>query len=275
MSSVKSRAYCFTLNNYSDADYESILSVDCRYIVVGKEIGESGTPHLQGFIYFDNPRAFNAVKKIIPKAHLEAMKGTAIQASDYCKKDGQFVERGECPNQGKRSDIDDIRELIKTKPKMREVIDVANSIQSVKMAEQILKYKEKARDFLPEVYWFYGETGTGKSRAVSELIDPEDSYYCLGTIKWFDGYDAHSDVVIDDIRSNFSTYSEFLRLIDRYPYKVEIKGSTRQFLAKRIFITSPYHPRMLWQNVEDKTQLLRRIKEIRKFGEEEVNFEIV
>ena len=265
----KSRAFCFTLNNYTQDEYDSILSSPCRYIVIGKEIGESGTPHLQGLIYFENPRAFNAVKKLMPKAHIEAMKGTAYEASTYCKKDGDFEERGECPTQGKRSDIDDIRELIKTKPKMRDVIDIATSIQSVKMAEQILKYKELVRNFEPEVYWFYGATGTGKSKTASEMCNPEDTYYCLGTIKWFDGYDAHSDVVIDDIRSNFSTYAEFLRLIDRYPYKVEVKGSTRQFLAKRIFITSPYHPVELWKNIEDKTQLIRRLKEIRKFGNEE------
>lgn len=74
----KSRAYCFTLNNYTEEEYLSVTSLESKYLVVGKEKGESGTPHLQGFIYFENPRGFNSVKKSIPRAHLEISKGTQI-----------------------------------------------------------------------------------------------------------------------------------------------------------------------------------------------------
>lgn len=95
----KIRGYCYTVNNYSDEEVSKIKSLNARYHVIGFERGENGTPHLQGFIYFENPRAFSGVKKLLPRAHIEAMRGTPPQASAYCRKDNEFWEIGECPNE--------------------------------------------------------------------------------------------------------------------------------------------------------------------------------
>ena len=51
---TKARAYCFTLNNYTEEEYNKIIATNYDYIVVGKEVGENGTPHLQGFIHHVN-----------------------------------------------------------------------------------------------------------------------------------------------------------------------------------------------------------------------------
>lgn len=258
----KARGYCFTLNNYTEDDYNSIICIASVYLIVGKEVGESGTPHLQGFIYFENPRAFSAVKKMIPKAHIEPMKGTAMQASEYCKKDKDFFEKGEMPRQGTRTDLDEIRKVLQETNKMSEVVKVATSYQSVKMAEQILKYHEKPRNWKPKVLWFYGPTGSGKSKLAYEMLG-EDCYTCLTTGRWFDGYDAHENVLIDDFRKDFMKFHDFLRLLDRYAYRVETKGGTRQFLAKNIVITSAYSPDVIYDTREDVQQLLRRIDQIK------------
>lgn len=261
----KARGYCFTLNNYTDEEHEMILNIPCVYQIMGKEIGDSGTPHIQGFIYFENPRSFNAIKKLMPKAHIEVMKGTPSQAAEYCKKDKDFSETGELPRQGARNDLEDIRKLLQETNKMSEVVKIATSYQSVKMAEQILKYHEKPRTWQPQVYWFYGPTGSGKSREAYE-IGGEDCYTCMSTGRWFDGYDAHECVIIDDFRKDFAKFHEMLRLLDRYAYRVETKGGTRQFLAKKIIITSPYHPMFIYQTREDVHQFIRRIDEIRLFS---------
>ena len=95
----RSRGWCFTINNYTEEDenFAYSLAWGAKYCVVGKEVGESGTPHLQGFVYFENPRSFGGIKELHETAHWEPMKGTALQAAEYCKKDGDFFEWGEAP----------------------------------------------------------------------------------------------------------------------------------------------------------------------------------
>ena len=88
----RSRAYCFTLNNYSEQELSSLLSTPCTYLVVGKEEGAEGTPHLQGYIYFPNGKTLSSLKKISPRAHWELAKGDSLQNYNYCTKDGDLLE---------------------------------------------------------------------------------------------------------------------------------------------------------------------------------------
>ena len=58
-------------------------------MVVGVEVGENGTPHLQGYIRTKKCLRFNAIKSIIGKrAHIEQARGTELENDDYCRKDG-------------------------------------------------------------------------------------------------------------------------------------------------------------------------------------------
>lgn len=265
---VRSRDWCFTVNNYSDVDtqicYE--LSVVSNYLIYGKEVASTGTKHLQGYIYFKDAKSFSKVQKLLPKGtHIEKAKGTPKQASDYCKKEGDYVEYGELPQpSGKRNDLEQIKHLVNNGGRMVDVIDVATSYQSVKMAEQMFKYKEKPRNWKPRVYWFYGPTGTGKSKLAYEMFG-DTCYTAMSTGKWWEGYDAHENVIIDDMRKDFMKFHELLRLLDRYAMKIETKGGSRQFLAKNIIITSCHHPATLFDTREDVQQLIRRIDEIREF----------
>ena len=260
----RSRSWCFTINNYTPEQYESFISTPSQYAIAGCETGESGTPHIQGYIYFHNAKSFSSLKKEYPTAHIELAKGTPDQASIYCKKGGVYKEFGSLPAQGKRSDLENIRSLIKEGKGMKDIVNIATSYQSVKMAEQILKYNEPVRNFKPNVQWFYGATDTGKSRSAYEELG-EDCYTCLSTGRWFDGYDAHPHVLIDDMRKDFLKFHELLRLLDRYAMRIETKGGTRQFLAQRIIITSPFSPYELYDGREDIQQLIRRIDLIKEF----------
>lgn len=269
MTEKRIRDVCFTLNNYTEDEYNNIYTVlpsIVSYAIIAKETGESGTPHLQGYVSFKSAKTFTAIKKVISKrSHIEERKGTPQQAYEYCMKDGDYVEIGERPKgQGKRTDLDVIRDVIKETNKMSEVVMVAKSYQAVKMAEQILKYHETPRTEKPYVEWYCGSTGCGKSKLAYEKLG-YDCYTCLSTGRWFDGYDAHEKVLIDDMRKDFMKFHDLLRLLDRNPMRVETKGGTRQFLAKHIIITSPYHPSVLYQTREDVKQLLRRIDDIIDF----------
>lgn len=111
---MSSKRWCYTLNNYSSDELAMVEAIPARYHVIGKEIGSSGTPHLQGFVTFPQKKRLAAMKKLIPRAHFEVTVGTSQQAADYCKKDGDFKEFGMVPNQGSRTDLEAFKEVVKT-----------------------------------------------------------------------------------------------------------------------------------------------------------------
>lgn len=103
--SPRHRRFVFTLNNPTDEEKTVVAALcnsdDVTYGIVGREQGESGTPHLQGFVIFARDITLPSAKtQISARAHLEPARGSSKQASDYCKKDGDFDEYGECPITG-------------------------------------------------------------------------------------------------------------------------------------------------------------------------------
>lgn len=126
------KRWCFTLNNYTAAELTAIVDSanSFDYLCFGRELGDSGTPHLQGFLCLKQKKRFNYVKTLpgLSRAHFEKAGGTAKQASDYCKKDGDWDEYGELPGatQGTRTDFDELKEWIKEqeeRPTDREVAE--------------------------------------------------------------------------------------------------------------------------------------------------------
>lgn len=257
----------FTWNNYPDDHADQLTKLPGHtYLVYGYETGKSGTPHLQGYVEFNDKVGFNLLKKRFPKVHWEARKGSAKQASDYCKKEASDIfEEGEISKQGKRNDMDVVREELKT-GNLRSIVQTATSTQSVRFAEIYLKYHEKQRNFKPTVTWLYGQAGTGKTRRAMEDAKAkgfgDDVHTQTESTKWWDGYDGHKVVIMDDVRDTYCSYVRMLNLLDRYPCRIECKGGSRQLLAEHMYVTSNVAPELLWATTEEKQQLLRRIDNI-------------
>ena len=165
----KIRNVCYTLNNYHTDHLDHLKTIPRKYHVMGFEEGESGTPHIQGFIVFANSRSFKAVHKDLFKAHIESMRGTHKQAADYCKKSGDFWEFGTIPAPGKRKDLEqlvhDLGELYRGDSTSMMVDDPVRCFKYYKFLDRIAAKKFAKRDWVMNVIWYWGPSGSGKTVA--------------------------------------------------------------------------------------------------------------
>lgn len=250
--------FVFTINNYDASDITSMKQMDFCYLIYGFEVGANGTPHIQGYMELNKKTRFTTLKKRMPRAHIEHRLGTQKQAADYCKKEGKFEELGVMKVQGRRTDLDNVRQMA-LDGGMGAVSSVYNA-QQIKVAEKFLSYNEPERDFKPLVIWLYGPTGAGKSRMAREIIGTDDVYTKNTGTKWWDGYDGHVGVILDDFRPSWWDLTYMLGLLDRYPFQVEFKGGYRQMRAQTMVVTSALPPHACYVGTgECVQQLLRRI----------------
>lgn len=95
----KSKYWCFTINNWDEMDVAVLRNIMdgglVNYLVFGREVGENGTPHLQGYVEFKSRWDLRRCQgNFVMGAHYEPRRGTPQEASDYCKKDGDWEESG-------------------------------------------------------------------------------------------------------------------------------------------------------------------------------------
>lgn len=260
----RARSYTFTLNNPKDVtELDSLKQLPVKYIIVGNELSKTGTPHYQGYITFNNPTSFNTIKKAIPTAHIEVAKGTAQQNREYCSKESILLEVGSIGVPGKRNDLSEVRDTLDKSHRIRDIINTATSNQQIKYAYEYLKFSEPPRPIGKiEVHWYYGNSGTGKSRLARE--ENEDVFIPYDYSHW-EGYDGNKVVLLDDFRKNFCTFNELLKLTDIYPLRVRCLYGTRQLQATKIIINTLYSPLDTYNTREDIYQLTRRITTCKKF----------
>lgn len=123
---MRVRNICFTLNNYTPENIQALKGMDIiRYCIIGEEVApKTGTPHLQGYIQLGKQIRFNGLIKLFHsldmKPHIENARGTPEQNINYCKgltkkkTPNEVVhEWGELKAQGRRSDIEDLYEMVK------------------------------------------------------------------------------------------------------------------------------------------------------------------
>lgn len=281
---TKARAYSFTLNNYQEDIFDYLEAAfskgKIRYLIAGKEIAPTtGTPHIQGYIYYHNQTAFSTFKKMIgKKAHIEKSKGSPEQNEIYCKKEGNYIELGDKPNQGARTDLDEVKEKIKSGLKVDDIC-MENPVfyhqygRTLHKIEDIVN-RSKYRTEMTIGEWYYGPTGIGKSHIAFENYNPQTCYvWKLNDNGWQDGYTGQETVIINDFRGEIK-YNELLDLLDKYYTSVRRRcREPMPFTSKKIIITSSLHPADIYKNrnKEDSLeQLMRRLTIFHKKNRSEV-----
>ena len=268
-----SKNWCFTINNP-----DHLLDSPTRpswagasYVVYQQEKGEDGTVHYQGYVEFTARKRLTALKKVNPRAHWEARKGSQTDAINYCKKEdtrqagpweiGAPAET----QQGKRTDLDAIGQQIIAGTSLREI--------AMEHPGAYMQYGKGMRDLqaqIAESYnhdgtrgeWYWGEPGTGKSRKARE---ENPDAYIKSQNKWFDGYGGEKVIILDDLDTN--ALGHHLKIwADRYACPGEVKGSTVNLVHEKIIITSNYSIDDLWPEDEQMRDAIKRRFKVTHFN---------
>jgi len=263
---TKFTKFTFTLNNYTPEEETTIRAyaiAKAAFAVCGKEVGENGTPHLQGYMNLKAQTRFTAIKKLMPRAHIEIARGNDEQNNTYCGKDKDFWTVGEPQRAGKRNDLKVAAEKIiagATAP----AIALEHPTTYVKYyhgLERLIQQASKNRDRNdpPTTIWLWGKTGVGKTKFVYDNF-PEAEIYSKDGSKWWDGYHQQQCILVDDFDGAWP-FRDFLRFTDRYAYPGQTKGGYVKINSPFIIITCEHPPQHFW-NENDLAQVLRRFQHI-------------
>ncbi len=226
------------------------------YLILGKEVGPTGTPHLQCYCVLVKAQRLTAMKKLFVRAHLEIAKGTPQQASDYCKKDGDYVEYGLLPLTA--AEVSSTR----MKKKWDDAWESAKAgrIEDIPSHMRICFYaafKRIQQDYPVKVddldttcgVWIYGKSGSGKSFAARKDYQP---FYDKPLNKWWDGYRGEEYVLLDDVCLKQAVWIGPLlkRWADRYSFPAEQKGTTIQIRPRKVIVTSQHRISELFSGEE-------------------------
>lgn len=256
----QSKRWCFTLNNYLEEEYALMMGEPAaKYVIIGREEGEKGTKHLQGYYVFVSNKRFGGVKKIMARAHWEVAKGTTAQNIKYCQKENNYAERGTPPRDKDQLDKDQ-------KEKWKDVIRSAREGTTIdEYPREFIQYNSTiTRLYQPKLMdideytglWYYGDPGTGKSR--SARAQYPNLYEKLPN-KWWDSYEKEDVVLIDDLGMDHKHMGSFLkRYCDHYPFRVEFKGGSKMIRPKTIVVTSNYRIEDIWAGDDQMIEALNR-----------------
>lgn len=237
-----------------------IKQLEAQYVVFGREIcPDTKRPHLQCFVYFGEKKTFSVLKKWDGEAHWEASRGPPQKAAKYCKKDGDFWEKGTCPVMGSQTGRAVVAELVRTGASLKTVAEEHPEMYMVyhrglKALRAELMAKP-ARTQMPDVYWVWGVTGVGKTKFATTLCE---SFYIKDETLWWDGYEGQDCIIIDDYSwdGKDESFRRLLRLCDRNKFQGQIKGGYVEVNSPKIVITCEYPPSYYW--TENKLAQVKR-----------------
>lgn len=278
---MTSRNYLFTINVRDETLIEEellhlqakledgVTEEKIRYAVFQHERGENGTNHFQGYVVLKNPVRLSGIKNLISqRGHYETRAGTHDQAKTYCTKEDTRVagpwsygDEAGC-GQGKRNDLLACKKRIDEGATDLQLWEehFGTCLKYHKGFAVYKRLKLSGRDWAMDVHVYVGAPGTGKSR---RCRDENPGAYWKQRSQWWDGYEGHDCVVLDDFYG-WLPFDLLLRVLDRYPLMVESKGGQIQFLAKKVVLTSNKGPLEWYKELVEKNRvdiraLIRRV----------------
>lgn len=228
------KRWCFTLNNYTLEQYSSIVLVfnaKAKMYIIGDEIGELKTPHLQGYVEFtEKLRPLNLFD--FKKIHWEKAKGSKDANIIYCSKENVKSSKGI--------------------PKPIKVIDTLYPWQSD--IEKITFEEPDDR----KIYWFWDDGGNiGKSAFIKYMIIKHKILFCSGgkhadimNLVFNQDMDETSCVMFDIPRANKGhiSYASLESIKNGMVCNTKYETGVKVFNPPHLFVFANFPP-------EDENQL--------------------
>lgn len=268
--------WVFTLNNPTEQDKQDVLSLCYQYLVFQLERGASGTPHYQGIVVLDKKQRLSTLKKSVPRAHFEPMRGRVEQAAHYaakphegcdcnhCKK-AQAEDRLEGPwyhgvhrDSGTRSDLVTLQTDIKSGMTLEDLADnhFSHFLRYGRGIHEYRRMHSVPRAWKTEVWFLFGPSNSGKTWIAHQMAR---NLFVKPHGTWWTGFDSHTDVLLDEFTSTkYGKITDLNQWFDQYPCTAPVHGGTVNFNPRRVWITSNIHPRDLFPKVTEKAPELVR-----------------
>lgn len=251
------------------------------------EIGDNGVHHAHLILEAKNQTRFSAIQKLYPTIHVELTRGSREQVIAYLNKSGKHEEKShttvvammnhgviEANQQGKRTDLETIQELLETglSPEqiMRQNLSYRKFSKMIKEHYYQMQIENAPLTKDMKVYWHLGVPGSGKSFRQVQLKKTfgTDNVYVLSDygIGGLDTYAGEPILFMDEFKGDID-YQTFLKLLDVYPNQVHARYSNIYALWDTVHISSIFTPYQIYTMlVPDKKrkydpiqQLYRRI----------------
>ncbi len=268
---------------------ETGLIKDDDYYCFSFERGlKEATPHIHIFFCFKSPRHGKVIKEKFPSSHIEFCRGSNIENRDYVYKSGKWegnekegtriegmqYENKEIPaekGQGKRSDLEYVKELIEQGKTPKDILDANPNFYPMETYINKMFYNKRL-DETPfqrtvKTIIHTGVTGSGKTYFATKL-SREETYvgtdYSNGCTALLDGYTAQKNLFLDEFRGQIP-YNMLLTMLNGYTHDVHARYNNKYMLWDTVHITSLI-PMEQWYNPENirdtYEQLQRRVDEV-------------
>lgn len=268
-----SKSWLLTINNPDKYGYTQELLVGLLHTLslvcfcMGQEIGDKGTPHYHIYLYAHSRLRFSTLHNLIPEAHIDRPRGTALQCRDYIRKegsyrneakahtrvDGTYLEWGEFPSpcEEKGGASYELLVMLQAGKSNTEIWgQSADLIFNTKQldAARLALLADKAETAFRDVTVTYlcgpphiDLTGIVYARHAASDICRIAKYQTGGSAVHFDAYHGQSVLLLDNFYSDIPL-RDLLQMAGRYPYQLPARFNDRPAAYLSIYIVSNWLP---------------------------------
>lgn len=225
--------WCFTLNNWTENEKNQLINSMYSQLRFGKEIGENGTPHLQGNIIFYNTYRLSGLRRHFnPRIHWEPTQ-SAERAGNYVLKENDYEiyykdKQGlftDGKSQGRRTDLKEAAEKVTKGTSIEEI--------AKEFPELYIKYHNGFKSL--HLLQARRRTEAAEIRYVDSVQKIPGEYWRIGEdTRFFEGYTGQDVVYLGD----YAIDREWRRnlVFGRGEIRVNVKNGSVQWAPKVIYL---------------------------------------